>query len=40
MVVLAVLALAGLAAATMLPRGAEPPRIAPDLTAPAAKAHV
>ncbi len=40
MIVLAVLALAGLGAATMLPRGVQPPRIDHDLPAPAAEAHV
>jgi predicted MFS family arabinose efflux permease len=40
MAVLAVLALAGLAAAAKLPRHNEPARVAPDLPAPAAGAHV
>ncbi|WP_270043361.1 MFS transporter [Solirubrobacter ginsenosidimutans] len=39
MIVLVVLALAGLAAATMLPRGAQLPQIGPEPSAPAAPTH-
>jgi MFS family permease len=39
MIVLVVLALVGLAAATMLPRGTQPSEIAPDLRRPPATAH-
>src|SRR4051794_34695256 len=39
MIVLVVLALAGLAAATMLPRGAQPASIAADLPSPGVEAH-